>query len=1715
MTNGITTVVRDARCKDCLREREIGWPEPDAPTTEPAEHFEYSEAWAQRLLERGGSRTDRCPRHRKLHGQEIAGLAVSYIDLETIGEVANPRNPNGPLGGLGALPEMHTPRPKAPKIPFDNFGMTDSEVRDIFELMADPDRRVLILKAGTGTGKSTFGPFRLLCPPDGVNFSFTEHGPIVVTEPRVQATIGVARYVGERLVMGCPLMECNTHGPFNPKSHVDDPVAPHGETCAEPDTCGRDHVGPHPGPKVEDCRVADCSRHIGPGYPVGYQVSKDKWHDEACQLVYITDGTMLNWLSEGRLNKIGTVIVDEAHERSTNIDLIMGYLKREIDRYPHLRVIVTSATFDVDFYEDYFGGPAKVSRKEVPAKKAFGYGSPLFPSVGGVLQCGCEPDDQGQPVHPETSDFDEWRKIHWPKKDQFGPIPEDGSEREDLWKTTALLHDLRYAKPLPDALWVPEIASKVRKQIALDLAGHVSLLVKTLYERDIDGDILAFLPNNQLIDAAIKQLQRTIDPDTADIFALIQSVPTAQKEAALEARPRGAKRKVVVSTNLAETSLTVSGVRFVVDSGLTTQGAWDPTMASKSVPTILHSQAGVRQRWGRVGRDAPGWVFPMYTRGQFDVLARNTPPGSTRENLEQVLVKAKAGGIDDVRGFPWPAAHPFGTPDDSAATAMDVFERELIRAEAALIAGGAVDGAGHLTPFGKELGRFGQHSAAFAVATMSADQAACVPEVVTALILLEDQKPQGYEQVDLRNLSLFEHDWPGEWRLVADRCWQQLQVGCRDDLDVALRIVGLWERADPQRKPWEASPARGAWARRWWLDHDVLVKAAELRRDDLAGLSPAMKEEVKRFLDPRLAPRARAMISRAFVSAQFRRDGSGAYVSVLHPENDPVSISSLCRLADPPAEVIALNRQVNPMSEQPELRNLVQVVPWAADPNLDAMDLVLRAAEHCPPRILTPADVDHAMGVLDQFPAGSAVELRPDPLTATLTVAGTRPGFAYPGEPVTDDESTEVIERTEPGQDDGTSGQTGWPGASHELEEDDAVLDRFGMREPDDDDRDESSGRALGIEANDDSADDGEIVDLLGTETPSVLAPRFQFVSAAGPVQKPGWYRCLGYTVDGDALSVSLEPVTAKSIELTDPAAHPDEPGSYAEAIVVGEPLVVRGRPLRTLERIDGGGRLLLSAGRRNTGNPHIALDSFHQDVVETLTAGERIHVMIVPTKYRTSGVTLIPLLSRHIDDNRVAKRRVASADDDAPSTRPYWDATVREAPNDNGFATIELLACDSRLGIVHRFGVRANDANRGLLSIPGTPVQVGLRWNTRHRVYSPDESVDLAARAAENSRELELFEDDKGQACLRPRRPISDAVRDELLCHGSPAWKLAVWEFYLQSHIRTDGGVEVGSEHEPFEIRLPGPPAATAAYAAFRKNMLVLGVVDERTDRGLTVAFAGRAIGFSSSDHLPESITYEPGDEVTARVHTVDAQAKRLVLDLRLQESVEARAPAFWPLGKQAARDRLRATIGATTLRTHGGTIQASFPSRTGAQSGADRLRALLTAPAAAVRVPGNKVGTIIGHLGENLRHLESRPGMWSCEFDDASGALIAIGESAATLRGCIDDALSRARLLSNTEVVDLASGQVVDWRQHTFLSPDATVTLADPAEVVDLRPPTGPAKPPSTDPATGPAVRRLPWRTQASDTSATPPPADAASAVRLGTPRRGLLPWTRRSND
>ena len=943
------SVMRQATCKDCLREERaqyLGIAVDDLPEDFDKE-FVYNERAAEVKLERGQTRSDRCKRHRTRHRINIQGMAVPYIDLQTIGEATGAHDengPSGPFGGLGPMPRAHKIAENTQyNLSEANVGMTDKDIIDMLSKLRD--KRVLVAKAGTGTGKSTFMPYRLLDPPEDAPFKLSALGPIIVTEPRVQATTGVAWYVGA---------------------------------------------------------ILSGAGGVGPGYPVGFQVSGNKGHDDSCQLIYVTDGTMINWLREGRLSTIGTVIVDEAHERSTNIDFVMAYLKKAVDRYPHLRVIITSATFDEYFYQEYFGGPDKVEIHVVEAVKTIGYGFPLFPDL-----------DAASPNSVDLSET--WRKavgpdlplrqVAEPADDVFiskhfqplapalgkSDVAEDYPDpatgvgwKEDLHVTTRQLIPLRFQ---PGKYSVPEGSIEVwrrewAKHAPRVLGEYIVDLVKGLDEAGIYGDVLGFLPTTKYIEEAVAIIKSGLEirgdhgeaGDAATVYPLISTLPTDIKEKALLAQLKGNQRKIVVSTNLAETSLTVEGVRFVVDSGLIAQDEWDPQTAQGGVQTGLHSQAGIRQRWGRVGRKSPGWAFPLYTKDQFLSLAPDTAPGSTRSNLENLIMTAKLGGIDDVVSFDWPAkfwpvAWPrtenldpsddgiAGTAYESAARSRRLFLDELKRADVALRSSGAVDEYGDPTAFGKDLSRAPTlGSEASKIALMHADRLACVPEVATILELLDNTNMIRYN-----GLLLSSPDWPAEWQLEAAERHFALASGCSDDAELVLHVMTVWERCDPEGTPsWERSPAREEWSRRWWVNNELLLKAAEARHEVLVALSPAMKEDVKRFVEPALVKRARAAITRALASLEYRRVGDGTYLSLAQNGSTAVSgvIDNSTLFTEVSARIIPLKRSKQEGKDDAYLSNVITVEEWALPSDLSdgcpaglggSLDLLLKASSFARP----------------------------------------------------------------------------------------------------------------------------------------------------------------------------------------------------------------------------------------------------------------------------------------------------------------------------------------------------------------------------------------------------------------------------------------------------------------------------------------------------------------------------------------------------------------------------------------------------------------------------------------------------------------------------------------------------------------------------------------------------------------------------------------------
>ncbi len=1302
------TTVWEAACKDCQAEqfelrndrptgrgkrtarKEVG--DSVAPPT-----FKYSDSWARRTIERGNSRSDRCERHRKAHRSAIQAISVAYIDLCTIGEVADRQNPTGPLGGLGPLPAIHRKQNSAVDLGGFELGMSDEDILQLLDGLTR--KRVAVVEAGTGTGKSTFMPFRLMSAPSGAAIRLTDSGPIIVTEPRKAAAKGVAAFVGESMCFG--------HDP---------------RTCTD---------------------------HIGPGFPVGYQVSGDRNWDSACQLIYVTDGTMINWVREGRLATIGTVIVDEAHERSENIDIILAQLRDQLRRFEHLRVIITSATIDKNFFIEYFGGTEQVFYQKVEARKSFGYGVPFFIGTeisDAVIEHGLvvEPGDGTSGL---ANLFEGWSEVGQSV---------NGGPPEDLRATTRKLRELPRPGVLPVEQWKDLMPRALANQI-VDIAAGTQ-----------HGDILGFLPTSEAINEAVKAIKDGLEPRGLDfdVYPLLSTTPENIRDRALESRSRGEKRKIVVSSNLAETSLTVKGVRYVVDSGLICQPEWDPTIASGTYPTKAHSQSGLRQRWGRVGRDSPGWVFPLYTLEQFRSQAKNTPPGSTQTNLEIFYMKLLSAGIDiDNVSLPANFVHKNVECDEEARRNIETFNLESIRAKHTLIASGAVDLDGHLTEFGRELERF-PGSGARAVAIMLADQLACVHEVALALAVLGDNRLVGSKQ----GLFRFDREWPAAWRVHATRCHRALATDCCDDLDILIRVVSEWQATeDPEE-----------WCATWWVNQQALIDAQAVVAETISALSPGMRSAAERTVMPMLADRARAVIIRAMGSDRYERVVGNTYKS--SREGDLLGVKlDRSAMVDPGDRIIALNRfrpgrDSDGKPQDPIIANTIRILDWMEDKGAGSddlgFDLAVSAAKVLRDRSGKLKAVSNRLSAIrSRFPVGIIVDLV---LGERLLVGTTieeitfvQHSFGYPGEPASKDNAVSSTNRSQQATRLRSSVPSGY----------DPDWDPFANPHAEIPPEEASQGilNVQDLETND---------TIIDRKLPSKRDLRTaSFHNASDPLPKlcaiaqhktselKGQMRVevVGYQpINQSTVALVIEPV-ARDGKTGDPAQHADLKYGDSVELEVRGPVSDHEYELVELSRADGRGRFYL-------GGQGIGIDTYDRDFVRRLQPGARLMALVIPdwNASEVFAVSLLPTAVAHLE-TAIHEQLPVSGE-----MAKFYYAAIVEGLNQWNKLVVELDHRDATTGLSHRFAVWNGHCAKLPSVEVGQRMLVALGRDSRGRRRSLKADVvgmlDLAAR---NTADLRVMGNEVH--AVRPSVPLN-VIHEILALNDTPAWHRDVWLFHVDN---------------------------------------------------------------------------------------------------------------------------------------------------------------------------------------------------------------------------------------------------------------------------------------------------------------------------------------------
>ncbi|MFC9790320.1 ATP-dependent RNA helicase HrpA [Rhodococcus sp. NPDC127528] len=349
------------------------------------------------------------------------------------------------------------------------------------------------------------------------------------------------------------------------------------------------------------------------GESVGYTVRFTDQVSDGTLVKLMTDGILLAEIQRDRLlRRYDTLIIDEAHERSLNIDFILGYLKQLLPRRPDLKVIITSATIDPERFAEHFavdGVPApivEVSGRTFPVEMRY---RPLTVHVG-----------------EQTFDRD--------------PVDAVGEAVEEL------------------------------------LAAG-------------DGDILVFLSGEREIrDTADALHERKIRG--LDILPLYARLSAAEQHRVFE---KHTGRRVVLSTNVAETSLTVPGIRYVIDPGTARISRYSVRTKVQRLPIEEISQASARQRAGRCGRVADGICIRLYSEEDFESRPEFTEPEILRTNLASVVLQMTALGLGDI------AAFPFVQPPDPRAVRDGVALLEELGA----IEPAGKDGVAELTAVGREL----------------------------------------------------------------------------------------------------------------------------------------------------------------------------------------------------------------------------------------------------------------------------------------------------------------------------------------------------------------------------------------------------------------------------------------------------------------------------------------------------------------------------------------------------------------------------------------------------------------------------------------------------------------------------------------------------------------------------------------------------------------------------------------------------------------------------------------------------------------------------------------------------------------------------------------------------------------------------------------------------------------------------------------------------
>lgn len=483
------------------------------------------------------------------------------------------------------------------------------------------------------------------------------------------------------------------------------------------------------------------------GTLVGYSVRFTDQSSAETRVRVMTDGILLAELRRDReLARYDTIILDEAHERSLNIDFLIGYLKQLLPRRPDLKLIITSATIDVQRFAAHF---ADADGVPAPVVEVSGRTYPVEIRYRPLVAEG-----------PADADADEG----------------DDEEAED---------DVRERTPAGRAQQKRGGAAGGAAAGAAagaadedrDLVDGVADALDEL-RRDIDGDVLVFLSGEaEIRDVAEALRGRFLGERGAptEVLPLYGRLSASEQHRVFERSAAPGARRIVLATNVAETSLTVPGIRAVVDAGTARISRYSVRSKVQRLPIEAISQASANQRAGRAGRTSDGIAIRLYAQTDFERRPAFTDPEILRTNLAAVILQMLSLGLGDIAGF------PFLQPPDSRGVkaGLDLL-REL----------GALRSDTTLTRIGHDLARL-PVDPRFGRMLLESERNGRTAEVIAIVAGLTIQDPR---------------ERPVDRREQADR----LHARFTDPTSDFLGLLNLWNHLQEQQRQLSGSAFRRA-----------------------------------------------------------------------------------------------------------------------------------------------------------------------------------------------------------------------------------------------------------------------------------------------------------------------------------------------------------------------------------------------------------------------------------------------------------------------------------------------------------------------------------------------------------------------------------------------------------------------------------------------------------------------------------------------------------------------------------------------------------------------------------------------------------------------------------------------------------------------------------------------------------------------------------------